>query len=212
MSNTLDWSFNRKEIAQDFEKHVRSQLPWYGLATNMVKWIVENYIPVNGVLYDIGASTGNITSACSDIINARCVEAISIENSSEMVKIWNGVGSINQTNAQDFEYKDFDVAVLFLTAMFLTVGDREILINKLMRSKKAGGAIILIDKFCDVGGFEGTVLRRITMRQKIESGEEPKDILDKDLSLSGIQRPMLVSELPDSTKFFQAGEFSGYIL
>lgn len=208
---TKPWTFNDQKLADNFEEYVKGQLPWYSVATSLVVTIAESYLPIGGLMYDIGASTGNITRACKSVINQRNVKAVSIEPSAEMVRAWKGVGSIYNCNAEDFQYEKFDLCVCFLVLMFIPVDKRLSFLNSLMDKLKDGGCIVVVDKFCGDGSYEDIVLRRMTMKQKLESGESADSILSKELSLSGIQRP-LDKTYEKGRQFFQAGEFRGYIL
>jgi len=212
MSGTKHWTFETPDMADTFDHHVRTQLPWYDLVTRYVAGLVENYLPTGGTLYDVGASTGNVTKSCEELISERNALVTSIEQSAEMCKKWAGVGSLVRADASQFDYEDFDVAVVFLTAMFMTVSQRSGFFAKLRDARKLGGIIILVDKFCDLEGYEGTVLRRLTMKEKLNCGQSAKDIIDKDLSLAGVQRPMTEDEIGEATQFFQMGEFRGYLL
>ena len=206
------WSFEDSDIADTFDDHVRTQLPWYDLVTTFITGIIENYLPASGVMYAIGASTGNITKSCGSLLKERDATAISIEASERMCKAWNGGGMLQHTDAVGYDYEPFDVAVCFLTAMFMSVSQRRIFFNNLHKAKKDGGVIVLVDKFCDWEGYEGTVFRRITMLFKLENGQTPEQVLEKELSLAGVQRPMTKNEIDTSVQFFQMGEFRGYLL
>ena len=162
-------------------------------------------------MYDIGASDGNITRSLKDIIESRAVEAVSIEQSEEMVKCWNGNGKIEFSDACTYQYKEFDLCVCFLTLMFITPSDRRKLLTQLRSKIKEGGALVVVDKFNGSGGYFDTVLRRMTMRQKLFNGESADDILDKELSLSGVQRPLNLELFSEANVFFQVGEFRGFI-
>jgi tRNA (cmo5U34)-methyltransferase len=207
---TKHWTFEDSDLANNFGQHVRGQLPWYDLATGLVRCIAENYLPEDGLMYDIGASTGNITSACADLIESRSVHAISIEPSQEMCKKWKGKGDLVNDFAENYNFKEYDFAVCFLTFMFIRASKRRGVFDLLRSKIKEGGSLVIVDKFEGSGGYADTVRRRMTMRQKIASGEDAQSILDKELSLSGVQRP-LGSEYADGEKFFQIGEFHGII-
>jgi tRNA (cmo5U34)-methyltransferase len=55
-------------------------------------------------------------------------------------------------------------------------------------------------------------MRRLTFDWKLRNGASPDQIITKELSLSGVQRPMTISELPDAKEFFRFGEFVGWII
>ena len=61
-----DWTF--QGFAPEFDAHVREQLPWYGMATESVALIARHYIPRRGLVYDLGASTGNVGRALSSTL------------------------------------------------------------------------------------------------------------------------------------------------
>jgi tRNA (cmo5U34)-methyltransferase len=207
-----DWTFNSAEIADAFDHHVREQLPWYDLTTNLVAHIARHYIPEGGRVYDIGASTGNIGRSISDTLEKRKAEFIAIESSKEMCEKYAGPPRVVCEDACSFEYKSFDLAICFLVLMFMTPNQRAELIQKLQRMCRLGGAIVIFDKLQPVSGYPATVLSRLTIAGKVASGAEPKDIIAKELSLAGAQRPLAPSEIPlGSIEVFRFGEFAGYL-
>jgi tRNA (cmo5U34)-methyltransferase len=208
---TTHWTFENTELAKGFDPYVKGQLPWYDLATGLVTQVCENYLPTSGGrLYDIGASTGNVTNSMRELLQNRNVETISLENSESMCGEWSGFGELVCTDALGYEFQEFDVAVCFLTLMFLPVKDLHSFWDKLVSKCRQGGCIILVDKFEAPSGYAGTVIRRMTLRQKLNSGVSPEEIIEKELSLSGVQRPLSSKYKTDSC-FFKVGEFEGYI-
>ncbi len=216
MNIPTDWTFKNVLVAENFDAHVREQLPWYDLATGMVAHIARHYIPHKGVIYDIGASTGNIGRALSGTITARDATLLAIEDSKEMAALYSGPGLLEIADATECEFVQFDVAILFLSLMFVPVNKRKSLLQKLIQSGNQGGAIIIFDKVSPPPGYIGTVIRRLTIAGKIASGVDPSAVIAKELSLSGVQRPILEADLHEiaisCTKVFQFGEFSGFVL
>jgi tRNA (cmo5U34)-methyltransferase len=200
----MDWTFDNL----DFDKHVREQLPWYDLATEAVVFMARQYLPTSGgFIYDIGASTGNITRNMKDLIKSRNAEVVSIEPNESLVDNFNGWGDICICNAEDYEYEKFDVAILFLTLMFVPVNRREGIITSLKHNMRKGGVIIIVDKVTDSSGYFATCIKRMTMyfKQKFVGTE---DIIAKEISLSGVQRPVK----RDGKLFFKFGEFEGWVI
>ena len=209
-----DWTFEARDIAKGFTKHVNQHLPWYPLATNLINCIAENYLPEEGTLLDIGASRGNITLRLHDLLVARRALPKSYEISKEMVKEFEGVGEVYLKDAEEID-EYFDVAICYLTLMFNSIEKRARILDKLRLKMREGGCVIIVEKFDVVeGGYSSTVLRRMTMRQKLDCGVDANEILDKELSLAGVQRPLRVAELDEffTTEFFRVGEFRGFIL
>ena len=71
MDIPTNWTFETSGVAKGFDRHVREQLPWYDLATNAILHVARHYIPENGLVYDFGASTGNIGRALEPILTKR---------------------------------------------------------------------------------------------------------------------------------------------
>ena len=210
-----DWTFKSKKIASTFDAHVNSHLPWYSLATQLLVCIAENYLPEGGRVYDIGASTGNVTKSIEHVIDRRGIDAISIECSPQMAEKFAGVGEIICQDARFFEFKKFDVAFCFLTLMFNSIEDRAVLLKRLIESKNPGAAIVIVEKFeVEESGYAATTQRRMAMRLKKSAGVKFEEIVEKELSLSGVQRPLRFEEINQyqPTEFFRVGEFRGFIL
>lgn len=206
------WTFQSSEVATGFDAHVREQLPWYELATEAVAHIVRHYLPTNGVVYDIGASTGNVGRSIAETLQRMNGTLYAVEQSREMAELYDAPGTLVVEDALAVDYQPHDVAVLFLALQFLSIEQRQELLDRLLGSLKKGGAIVIVDKFNAPGEFFGAVIRRLTMRYKLLTGTPADKILAKELSLAGCQRPLDYREIAPAKQFFCLGEFSGYVL
>ncbi|UKA23371.1 methyltransferase domain-containing protein [Photobacterium damselae subsp. damselae] len=211
MKIPTNWTFKDRNIANSFDSHVREQLPWYELASYMIAHIVRNYFPENGLFLDLGCSTGNISSVCKDTLLSRNAKILNIDNSQEMLVRFSGIGETIHSDIENYEIPDFDVCVLFLSLMFVPVSYREELIANLKRHCRTGGAIIIVDKVESLSGYMGLVLSRFNLSNKLDAGCTPTDVLAKELSISGIQRPLNPDLLNSFIKWFQVGEFQGWL-
>ena len=209
-----NWTFEDSNVAKTFDCHVREQLPWYDMATGAIKHIARHYIPVNGLVYDIGASTGNISNALAPILHTRNADIIGIESSSAMVENYEGIGSIVHVDAEEYEYEPFDFCVIFLTMMFIPVALRKDFLDRLVRTCKTGGAIVVFDKTEPARGYMSTVFHRLTLAGKKSAGVPSDEIIDKELSLSGVQRPLKRELLTNygAYNWFKFGDFTGYLI
>ncbi|MWN31003.1 MULTISPECIES: methyltransferase domain-containing protein [unclassified Gilliamella] len=206
-----NWSFKNKNVVDNFDSHVTEQLPWYPLATKMVEHLIRAYLPHDGVLIDFGCSTGNITKESESVLKSRNAKAISIDNSKEMANAFKGYGELVIDDMENYSLPCFDVAVCFLSIMFMKVCNRERFINSLIEKCNKGGVIIIVDKLQSFNGYLGTVISRLTLSNKILSGCTHKEIIEKELSISGVQRPIEKSDVNKFTKWLQIGEFAGFI-
>jgi tRNA (cmo5U34)-methyltransferase len=105
---------------------------------------------------------------------------------------------------------------MFLTLMFIPTENRRKLIERLISLCNAGGALIIVDKFTPKSGYIASIFHRLTLAGKLATGTEPRDIIMKELSIAGVQRPMPENLLgyicPNATEFFRFGEFAGWIV
>jgi tRNA (cmo5U34)-methyltransferase len=213
------WTFETKEIAETFDSHVREQLPWYDMVTDAVRYIIRNYLPEYGTVVDIGASTGNLIDKILPLVTERNGDIIAVEKSKDMVAVLNkkytGRPSIwiHHEDIVNSETHKGEVYVLFLTLMFVPVEHRQAVLNAIRANCTKGGAIIVVDKVCDHGGYFSTVLKRLTMQFKLQQGAKPEDVLTKEMSLAGVQIPIDPAILgEDAKQFFRMGEFAGWVI
>lgn len=212
MEIPTNWTFKTADIAQDFDHHVREQLPWYDLATGCIAHVARHYIPNRGLVYDIGCSTGNIGRSIANTLSERDAQLVGIDDSAEMEKLYSAPGKFHAKDAMHFAYQPFDLAVMFLCLMFIPVASRPGLIRRLLTSCKDGGAIIVFDRCIPVKGYPSLIMSRLALAGKIASGVDPKEILAKELSLIGVQRPINPEILSPATEIFRFGDFAGWIL
>jgi len=208
------WTFDNKEVANDFDNHVREQLPWYDLATKAIIHIARHYVPTNGLVYDLGASTGNIGNALKSILKERNCTFVGLEKSKEMFDLYNcDYGQVVNEDIKEYNYKQYDLCIAFLTLMFVEPKYRIDLLDQLYDKLNIGGAIIIFDKIESIGGYIGTINYRLTLAEKVKSTDY-KDIIEKELSLQGIQRPInyKLIEKYNPKLFFKFSDFVGYII
>lgn len=210
-----NWTFRDAGVAAGFEQHVREQLPWYNLATGACAHIARHYLPEGGTLYDLGASTGNIGRALVGTLEARKATLIPVEPAAEMAALYDAPGRENLVvqDACEVDYRPFDVAVLFLTMMFIPHRRRPLLLERLRRRLNPGGAVIVFDK-CEAGsGYAATAIWRLALAGKVASGVPAGEIVAKELSLGGVQRPLDPAILgAGAREFFRFGEFAGFLM
>lgn len=213
MNIPRNWTFENSEIAIGFDRHVREQLPWYDLATGSIIHIARHYIPRGGLVYDIGTATGNIARSLQATLEDRQARLIGIESSKEMAERYQGPGELYIADALSFEYQPFDFAVLFLVLMFMPIYERPRLLSTLRKHLKPGGAILVFDKCEAASGYLATVLWRMTLAGKVAAGVSANEIITKELSLAGVQRPLREGEVCcGAVSFFQFGDFRGWVI
>lgn len=208
------WTFESPDIADKFDSHVRQQLPWYETVTSGIQQIAKHYVTDNGVVYDIGAATGNVGRAIQETLQSRRARLYAIESSEDMVKRYSGPGVVKHEDALEYEFRNFDFATSMLTLMFLPPTSAVLLVDRLMERCRPGGAIVFVERMLPPGGYASTITSRLTLQGKREAGAPDSEILDKELSLAGVQRPMHPDVFLNrgGVEWFRFGDFAGYLL
>lgn len=206
-----DWTFDGFE--RQFDTHVRQQLPWYDLAADAVALIASHYIPRLGTVYDVGCSTGNVGRALAETLEAREAKLVAIDNCTDMVSAYQAPGTCVLADAATYDYEPFDVAILFLTLMFMPVADRATFFKRLRSKLRPGGAIIVFDRSIAATGYEATVMMRMIWNGKLKAGVPFEEIAEKEMRLAGVQRPIEAHELGDNAlEIFRFSDFAGWIV
>jgi len=104
-----------------------------------------------------------------------------------------------------------DLIVAFLVLLFVPVPDRAALVERMKAAVRRGGAVLIFDKLAPRAGYIGAVTYRLTLAAKYEAGASPEEIIEKELSLAGVQRPMSESELEGFAPIFRFGDFGGFL-
>jgi tRNA (cmo5U34)-methyltransferase len=208
-----EWTFRTPAVAKAFDSHVREQLPWYDLATGIVAHVARCYVPQNGVVVDVGASTGNVGRAIAKTLKDRSARLIAIDAEASMKDVYDAPGDFVVANAERYGFANAspDVIVCFLSMMFVPVALRPGLLEYMYGSLRPGGALIVFDKTVPKPGYVGTVAYRLALAAKYENGASPEEIIAKELSLSGVQRPLEEGELKDFVEVFRFGDFAGFV-
>lgn len=206
------WTFKTESVAAGFDGHVREQLPWYDLVTEAIVQIGRHYIPEGGLIYDIGASNGNVGRALAQVITDRAASLVGIESSAAMCERYNAPGQVICAQAEDYDFAPFDLGVAMLAFMFVTPSRMPDLIQRLRAKIKPGGALLIIERMLPPNGYPAIVTSRLTLASKLGSGATPAEILAKELSLAGVQRPLAREVIGDATEWFRFGDFAGWLI
>ena len=210
------WTFNDPEIVVKFNNHIRSHLPWYDMMHDTVAHLIKNYLPQNGRVVDYGASTGNLVDKLLPLIRERSAEVHAIDTSQEMrnymeLRFSKEIETTHVTVEPCSSLMEADIYVACLTLSFISPTKRDRVIRDMV--DRARRAVIIVDKVQINSSYLETVLKRLTIKMKLDAGVSPEEALLKDMSLAGVQIPLdpyLLGE--DAKPFFRVGEFAGWII
>lgn len=207
------FTFRSDSVVHGFSEHVREQLPWYDLVTQAVAQIARHFIPNGGLVYDIGAANGNVGRALNGLLVERNADLIAIEPSRAMCDAYQGPGEIMCCSAEAYGYEPYDLGVAMLALMFVPPAHRRRLLLTLREKIKPGGALVVVERMLPPHGYASIITSRLTLAAKLAQGALPEEIIAKELSLSGVQRPLAEKDLGQGVvEWFRYGDFAGYLI
>lgn len=213
------WTFETADVARNFDAHVRTQLPWYDFVAKGLVHVATHYVAEGGSVIDVGASTGNVYKELRPLLDMRRARLFAVEKSAEMAKEHRGRYPgvpVWEEDAADVEWakKDkSDLIVAFLTIMFVPPRRRRKLLEDMFGAIAPGGALVVVDRTALASGYASQVLNRLTLAGKVAAKVPAEEIVAKELSLSGVQRPLDLLDLPgEPVEFFRFGDFAGWLI
>ena len=144
-------------VASVFDDMAKRCIPYYSEVIQLTASAADKFIPDNGLIYDIGCSTGNTLLFIAKALRDRKINLIGIDPSSSMLKKAVEKASVYtysheieflEGSAETYDFKTADMIILNYTLQFIDVDERPALIKKLYDSLKPGGMLILSEKLC----------------------------------------------------------------
>jgi tRNA (cmo5U34)-methyltransferase len=205
--------FNFSNIAHKFHQHLKGQLPWYeNFMDDFFPEFARYFIKPESIVYDLGASTGGVELRLEDIIESRKVDFRPVESNDAMIKNYLIKDRhVIKADASTLFYDNFSFCSSILCLSFIHPSQRSELIMNLKNSCIHGGGILILEKFQNSAGVIGTIFNRITWRNKIDSKQPLKDIVSKELNLSGVQYPLFEYEVEGFQLVWAYGDFRAYL-
>lgn len=216
------WSFD--DIPEGFDAHIKSQLPFYDMLNDMLVKMIRHYCHDHASVADIGSATGNLGKLFINTYgyNHRlfwtnvepCASFIPDPDEVEYDEFEVPYFNHEATNASFyFENKSqtHNVIVANLTLSFMNPQWRRELIETMKGRLRDGGALIIVDKFIMPESYLSTIMRTSMWAHKAKQKVSTAKIVEKELSLAGAQSPLRVDDCKGMHRFFQYGEFIGFV-
>ena len=204
--------FNFDSVARNFNAHLTGQLPWYdGFMDGFFPEVASMFVRPCSLVYDFGASTGNVEKRMLDIIKERDVLFTPIDNNVEMANNYQLTTKVTIAELAEIEIKPYSFSTSILTLSFLHPSKRGQFIQMLKDKCEVGGAFLILEKFVNKGGLTGTLFNQVTWRNKLEAKEPLEQIIKKELGLSGVQFPLSDDEVEGMQLVWAYGDFKAYL-
>ncbi|MFA7555948.1 MAG: carboxy-S-adenosyl-L-methionine synthase CmoA [Spongiibacteraceae bacterium] len=145
-----------EKVAQVFPDMIQRSVPGYQTIIAMTGVLAERYAQNDSVCYDLGSSLGASTLSMRQQLGDRRCKIIAVDNSAAMQQrcreiIDQDAGTtpveLVESDICAIEINNASVVVLNFTLQFIPQTDREALLSKIYTGMRAGGILILSEKF-----------------------------------------------------------------
>jgi len=188
------WTFGN-DVARTFSSHVSKSVPLYQEGHDLICALSDFYVQDSSVCYELGSSTGILSSKLARRHATKKARFIGIETIPEMVaQAREESGPLqNLEFVQDdinlYQYEPADLIVSFCTIQFVPPHLRQALFDKLYQSLNWGGALLIYEKVRAPDARFQDQMSAIYTDYKLERGYSPEEIIAKARSLKRVQEP-----------------------
>ena len=194
MYEPYKWEFN-EEVAQCFDQHVRQSVFMYDefhkSIIKMSNWFIED----NTNILDVGTSTGELLMRLP--YNPTC-RYIGIDTEEGMInKAQEKLEDKYELQVGDilnYNIVNCSLITMVLVLQFIKNKDKELALQNIYNSLNEGGAFIFVDKIKTPVLDIHDMYNDLYYDFKRENGLTDTEIIDKNVSLRGVQKCLTVEE------------------
>lgn len=204
--------FNFEKV-KDFDRHIDLSIPNYSGLCDIFRAFVSEYSHPEGVVVDIGCSTGSFLNSLPKHSDIRYIgiDKVHIAKHKSFDFILGDCESLLKEQTQT------DVVISMFTLQFLGRHKRMRVISEMKRLVDRGSILLIAEK-CFFGPKIENVLKREHLQQK-RKGFEDSEILDKDRDLFGsmhcltdVELSKEIGAIGEAVQVWQSYNFKGYIV
>lgn len=193
-SENARWSFGGN-VAHTFEEHIDRSVPHYRGGHHIVASLSDFFLYEGAKVYEIGCSTAALLRLVAERHADRSIAFTGIEIQEEMVATalertahLPNV-SIVQDNALTAELDPCDLLMSYYTIQFIRPAQRQALYDKLYKSLRWGGALVVFEKVRAPDARFQDMMSALYTDFKLENGFTEAEIVSKSRSLKGVLEP-----------------------
>ena len=195
-----EWRFD-ENVSQAFDSHVRKSVPFYDEIQRMVIDLSEYFVRDQGVVYDLGSSTGTTLDLLSTAhAGKEHVQFLGFDLSEFMIKearqkVVRANVRFHQANVLDVEFSPpANFVTSLFTMQFLTLAERRTLLHRIHDGLIEGGGLIIVEKVSAEHSVFEDMWTELYWDFKRRQGFTPEQILEKANSIRGVMKPLTIEE------------------
>lgn len=189
------WAFD-EEVAFVFDDMLARSIPAYGEMRRVVCEIGRRFLREPGRVVDLGTSRGEALASLLDYRPG--ATGIAVEIAEPMARHARGyLARFANVEVAEIDLRtgypsldEVDVVLCVLTLQFVPIEHRYRVLDEALRSLRAGGALILVEKILGASAFSDRLLVDAYLDRKRENGYSDEEIDRKRLALEGVLVPV----------------------
>jgi tRNA (cmo5U34)-methyltransferase len=189
------WTFGG-DTPRAFDEHIVRSVPGYAESHDLIVDICEQLVPQGGRCYDLGCSTGRLTSRLGECLSARNAEVIGVDREPAMLEQaaqrCAGLHSVRFVSSalEQLELEPADVVVCFYTLQFVAVRMRQLVLDRIRHALEPAGVLILFEKVLAPTARSQDLAQGVYDDFKRRRGFSDEEIAGKTRSLRGVLQPL----------------------
>ncbi len=194
VAENANWSFGG-EVAKKFDQHVEKSVPFYHEGHDLVVKLSDFFLSNGSTAYEIGSSTGKLTSVLAEHNKSKKVDFIGIDREADMVEqarkncaAYSNVSFVSD-DLMNIQFAPSDLITSYYTIQFVHPKNRQILLNRIYESLNWGGAFIWFEKVRSSDARFQDIMTSLYTDYKLAKGYSPNEIIAKARSLKGVLEP-----------------------
>jgi tRNA (cmo5U34)-methyltransferase len=193
----FSWNFSKKTV-KNFDQHIKLSVPHYLEGHDLILKLAEFFIKDDSICYELGTSTGSISSKLAKKFSEINSMFIGFDNEIDMINIAKKIKLKNLRyvlkDIKDCKFKSSDMIISYYTIQFIHSKYRQDIFNKIYNSLNWGGAFILFEKVRAPDARFQDITSQMYDDFKTNNGFMEKEILLKTRSLRGVLDPYTSDE------------------
>lgn len=195
-----EWRFD-ENVTLAFDSHVRKSVPFYEEIQRMVIELSEYFVRDQGVVYDLGSSTGTTLDLLSKAhAGKQDAQFLGFDLSKFMVK--EARKKVNRPNVRFYHKNVLDVefsppanfVTSLFTMQFLTLAERRVLLAHICEGLIEGGGLLIVEKVSSEYSVFEDMWTELYWDFKRRQGFTPEQIIEKANSIRGVMKPLTTEE------------------
>lgn len=192
-AENANWRFDGDTV-KSFEDHVSKSVPLYEEGHDLVLALSDFFVQKDSTVFEIGSSTGILSYKLAQRVASKGARVVGIDVIEDMVSY--AQQKYQQPNLEfqcgdglDIDMSGADLVVCYYVVQFVSPARRQLLIDKIYKSLRWGGALLMFEKVRACDARFQDIAAQLYMEYKLAQGYGPDEIVAKSRSLKSVLEP-----------------------